>query len=71
MVRNAAYTVVAAPLNAESVIYGHLHMSSRINVDGVDHIETSLGYPREWQGRETAQAWPYPVLRSFAEEGTP
>ena len=47
-------------------------MPSRINVDGVDHIETSLGYPREWQGRETAQAWPYPVLRFFEEEeGTP
>ncbi|MDK4230499.1 metallophosphoesterase family protein [Corynebacterium tuberculostearicum] len=56
--------------NAQSVIYGHLHMPSRMNVDGVDHIETSLGYPREWQGRESAQAWPYPVLRSFVEEGT-
>ena len=39
-----------------------------MNLDGVDDIEPALGYPREWQGRDSTQAWPYPVLRSFEGE---
>ena len=32
---------------AQQVIYGHLHMPGVTVVDGVEHIEVSLGYPRE------------------------
>ena len=48
--------------NAKAVVYGHLHMPNRANIDGVDHIEVSLGYPREWQAHGGLQPWPYPVL---------
>lgn len=48
--------------NARAVIYGHLHMPCREVVDGVEHIEVSLGYPREWSGRTDAPPWPYPVM---------
>lgn len=53
---------------ARAVIYGHLHMPRTIELDGVEHIEVSLGYPREWRRREVeparqAQPWPYPVMR--------
>lgn len=37
-------------------------MPNRANIDGVDHIEVSLGYPREWQAHGGLQQWPYPVL---------
>ena len=50
--------------NAQAVIYGHLHLPGCINVDGVDHIEVSLGYPREWEAHGHLQQWPYPVLHS-------
>ena len=53
--------------NAEAVIYGHLHMPSVDKIDGVDHIEVSLGYPREWMAHQGHQLWPYPVLTM--EEG--
>lgn len=56
----------ASRYNAQEVIYGHLHMPNSMEVDGVRHTEVSLGYPREWEGREH-QVWPYPVLRT--EEG--
>lgn len=48
--------------HAQAVIYGHLHMPSVLTVDGVEHIEVSLGYPREWQAHGDTQPWPYPVL---------
>ncbi|MCT2022528.1 metallophosphoesterase [Corynebacterium sanguinis] len=51
--------------NARAVVYGHLHMPGITRVDGVDHIEVSLGYPREWQGtpeRSGDTTWPYPVM---------
>lgn len=60
--------------HAIAAVYGHLHMPGTINVEGVPHIEVSLGYPRQWQARRgdggqpgahaaAAQPWPYPVLR--------
>lgn len=48
--------------HAESVVYGHLHMPGITTVDGIDHIEVSLGYPREWK-RLGPRQWPYPVAR--------
>ncbi|MDO5031650.1 metallophosphoesterase [Corynebacterium sp.] len=54
--------------NAQAVIYGHLHMPTLTNVDGVDHIEVSLGYPREWEARSHPQTWPYPVLSTRGGE---
>lgn len=48
--------------NAQAVVYGHLHLPGVTTVDGVDHIEVSLGYPREWQHRGHEIAFPYPVM---------
>ncbi len=55
----------AARYHAVKVIYGHLHIPASHIVDGVEHVEVSLGYPREWQSRIGLQGqrpWPYPVL---------
>lgn len=48
--------------HAEAVVYGHLHVPDRTIVDGVTHIEASLGYPREWRQRGAEWVWPAPVL---------
>ncbi|QPK82565.1 metallophosphoesterase [Corynebacterium qintianiae] len=51
--------------DARAVIYGHLHMPGITRVEGIDHIEVSLGYPREWQAGPSRGApvpWPYPVM---------
>jgi 3',5'-cyclic AMP phosphodiesterase CpdA len=37
--------------NAAAVVYGHLHIPRTMVVDGVPHLEVSLGYPREWRAR--------------------
>jgi 3',5'-cyclic AMP phosphodiesterase CpdA len=34
--------------NIEAVIYGHLHLRSSSQIDGVRFDEVSLGYPRQW-----------------------
>lgn len=47
---------------AVAVVYGHLHLPREFTVDGVRHVEVSLGYPREWQGHPAGRAWPVPVL---------
>ncbi|APT92343.1 serine/threonine protein phosphatase [Corynebacterium phocae] len=48
--------------NALAVIYGHLHMPGVEEIDGVKHIEVSLGYPRDWNGRDKAGLEaPFPV----------
>ncbi|MDO4908882.1 MAG: metallophosphoesterase [Corynebacterium sp.] len=54
----------ASRYNAEAVVYGHLHMPSVIEVDGVKHIEVSLGYPREWENNDHPLPWPYPVVET-------
>ena len=55
---------------AQSVVYGHLHIPAVEVVDGVEHIEASLGYPSEWQGRDEERAWPYPVLTAESPQRT-
>jgi 3',5'-cyclic AMP phosphodiesterase CpdA len=34
--------------NIEAVVYGHLHLRSSKNIDGVRFEEVSLGYPKQW-----------------------
>ena len=34
--------------NVEAVIYGHLHLRSTREIDGVRFEEVSLGYPKQW-----------------------
>ncbi|HIW92878.1 MAG TPA: metallophosphoesterase [Candidatus Corynebacterium avicola] len=57
---------------AETVIYGHLHIPVVTEVDGVPHVEVSLGYPREHQRtldkRRERELWPYPVLTDRPRE---
>lgn len=57
---------------AETVIYGHLHIPVVTEVDGVRHVEVSLGYPRERERtldqRRERNLWPYPVLTEPAGE---
>ena len=48
---------------AVGVIHGHLHMPEEITVDGVPHVDVSLGYPFE-QARMPRRAWPLPTLRA-------
>ena len=48
---------------ARAVVYGHLHIPRTITVDGVPHIEVSLGYPREWKGRPRPPEGPRLILR--------
>lgn len=39
---------------AATCVYGHLHIPRTTEEDGVVFHEVSLGYPREWQRRNTA-----------------
>jgi 3',5'-cyclic AMP phosphodiesterase CpdA len=39
--------------NAVAAVYGHLHIPRTTWHDGVRFEEVSLGYPREWQARQT------------------
>lgn len=48
--------------NAQKVVYGHLHMPGVTVVDGVEHVEVSLGYPREWEHYPDTHPFPYPVM---------
>lgn len=54
----------ASRYKAKAVIYGHLHMPGATVVDGVEHVEVSLGYPKEWRREIGSRQWPYPVLRT-------
>lgn len=38
--------------NIEAVTYGHLHLRSSREIDGVRFDEVSLGYPRQWNQRK-------------------
>lgn len=53
--------------NAQAVIYGHLHMPGEQVVDGIAHVEVSLGYPREWETTLGGRAFPYPVMTDNEE----
>lgn len=46
---------------ARMVIHGHLHIPVETRVDGVSHVDVSLGYPFEWRPN---RPWPLPVLRA-------
>jgi 3',5'-cyclic AMP phosphodiesterase CpdA len=47
--------------NAAAVVYGHLHIPRTTWLDGIRHVEVSLGYPREWRRR----AEPPVILRQI------
>ena len=34
--------------NIEAAVYGHLHLRSTTQIDGVRFEEVSLGYPKQW-----------------------
>lgn len=54
--------------HAVAAVYGHLHIPVVDEIDGVIHIEASLGYPFERERRAAAggggagRPWPYPVM---------
>ncbi len=52
--------------NATVVVYGHLHIPRTTWYDGVRHEEVSLGYPREWQRRDTPPGVPRQILPASA-----
>jgi 3',5'-cyclic AMP phosphodiesterase CpdA len=39
--------------NIEAVVYGHLHLRSSKQIDGVRFDEVSLGYPKQWNQQKT------------------
>ena len=43
--------------NARVVISGHLHIPCTRYVDGVRFEEVSLGYPDQWEARESRRGW--------------
>lgn len=47
---------------ARAVVYGHLHVRASRFVDGVHFQEVSLGYPRHWDQRRSADAYLRRVL---------
>ncbi|WP_257161748.1 metallophosphoesterase family protein [Corynebacterium cystitidis] len=54
----------AVKYHARVVVHGHLHIPVETVVDGVPHIEVSLGYPFEKHPpAATRRPWPFPVLR--------
>ncbi|GAB3708569.1 metallophosphoesterase [Corynebacterium nasicanis] len=52
----------ARDYRAVGVVHGHLHMPEEIMVEGVPHVDVSLGYPFE-QVHMPRRAWPMPGLR--------
>lgn len=53
----------AQRFHAKEVVYGHLHIPRRQIIQGVHHIEVSLGYPRQWHSRSRRQSyWPLTVV---------
>jgi 3',5'-cyclic AMP phosphodiesterase CpdA len=52
---------------ATVVVYGHLHIPVTTWHDGVRFEEVSLGYPREWVGREWATPGLRPILGTEAK----
>ncbi len=49
---------------ARTVIHGHLHIPEKTVVDGVTHVDVSLGYPFERGRRPAGRPWPFPVMRT-------
>jgi len=42
--------------NVAAVVYGHLHIRRTLWYDGLPFIDVSVGYPREWAARASADA---------------
>jgi 3',5'-cyclic AMP phosphodiesterase CpdA len=57
--------------NADTVVYGHLHIPRVTWYDGVRFVEVSLGYPREWQRRASPPAIPRQILPAPATGAEP
>ncbi|NLZ57412.1 MAG: metallophosphoesterase [Corynebacterium sp.] len=54
----------ALKYNAVMTIHGHLHIPAETRVDGISHIEVSLGYPfEEHPPHVEKRPWPFPVLQ--------
>jgi 3',5'-cyclic AMP phosphodiesterase CpdA len=51
---------------ATAVVYGHLHIPRTTWHDGVRFEEVSLGYPREWQQRDSPPLLPRQILPAVA-----
>lgn len=51
---------------ARLVVHGHLHIPAETRVDGVSHVDVSLGYP--FEPRPTPRPWPFPVWRAHGRE---
>lgn len=49
--------------NAVMAIHGHLHIPVETRVDGISHVEVSLGYPFEQHPPHLARPWPFPVMQ--------
>ncbi|MCP3822751.1 metallophosphoesterase [Streptomyces sp. A3M-1-3] len=54
---------------AAAVVYGHLHIPRLIHQHGVPHHEVSLGYPREWGGRQGTPGRPVRILSGAPAAG--
>ena len=54
----------AVRYRARTVIHGHLHIPERTLVDGITHVDVSLGYPFERGHRPPGRPWPFPVMRA-------
>ncbi|AEX42162.1 metallophosphoesterase [Corynebacterium diphtheriae bv. mitis] len=50
--------------SATTVVYGHLHVPNERIIDGVRHVEVSLGYPHQWSQNIADRLWPFPVMTS-------
>lgn len=47
---------------ARLVIHGHLHIPAETRVEGISHVDVSLGYP--FEPRPVRRPWPFPVLQA-------
>lgn len=53
--------------DARVVVFGHLHMRSSSDLDGVRFEEVSFGYPEQWKGKRTIQQCLRQILPAPAE----
>ena len=52
----------AVKYHAQLAIHGHLHIPAETRVDGVSHIDVSLGYPFEKHPPHARRRWPLEVM---------
>jgi hypothetical protein len=46
-----------APSRVRAVLYGHLHIRTSVEEDGVQFQEVSLGYSRQWDQRRMVASY--------------